>query len=446
MLVIRGRRQVGKSRLITEFVRRADVPQLFVTASLQATSRDDLELVAQEVARSSTLPGRDLLVANPPSTWDGALRLIAAALPRDGPAIVVLDEFPWFVERDTGLEGVLQVTWDRVFEDKQVLFILVGSDATMMEALSTYGRPLFGRTRELTVRPFHPLDTASMLSSTRASDVLDFHLVTGGFPRLVKDAAQFESTDVFVTAQLADENSSLCVNAGRVLEAELPSGSQAAPVLRAIGSGERTFRNIAKASGLGDQSLQRTLSRLVDKHLVARDLPVSVPPAAHPRYRVDDSYLRFWLALVAPGLAEITRGRADLAVDRFKRSWPSWRGRAIEPLVRDALARLALTDMRLGAAGSVAGWWPRNNDPEVDLVGVDQWPQPRSVCFVGSIKWRDEAPFTVADARALEAAAAHVPGVLPATPRVAVARTKIVATDLIGFTAEDLVAAWQHQV
>jgi uncharacterized protein len=445
LLAIRGRRQVGKSRLITEFVRRAGMPQFFVTGSLQATAREDLALLVEESIRTSTLPGRDLLAASAPTTWDGALRLIAAALPADGPAIVVLDELPWFMARDPGLEGVLQVVWDRVFESKQVLMILVGSDMAMMEALSTYGRPLFGRTRELTVRPFHAADTADMLVNvTSAADVLDFQLVTGGFPRLVQAAGPFATAAQFIQAQLEDENSSLCANAARVLQAELPAASQASPVLHAIGSGDRTFRNIAHRSGLADQPVQRALAKLLDKHLVARDLPASIPPSEHPRYRIDDSYLRFWLALVAPGIAEIERGRHDLAQARVVRSWPAWRGRAIEPLIRDALLRLSVTDERFLGAAHVSGWWPRNNNPEVDLIGVDAWPQPTAVCFVGSIKWREESPFTTTDLRALEQSIVATPGVNVDTPRVAVARTRVDAAGVIACVATDIVNAWRH--
>ncbi len=443
LLVIRGRRQVGKSRLITEFVRQADVPQLFATGSLQSTVRADLGLLAAEVARSSTLPGRDLLSSNLLTTWDGALRLIAAALPIDGPAIVVLDEFPWFVRRDPGLEGALQVIWDQVLENKQVLLILVGSDLAMMEALSTYGRPLYGRTKELTVRPFNAGDTATMLSHVSdAGDALDFQLITGGFPRLVGDAATYETARQFVHAELRDDNSSLCVNAMRMLEAELPSGSQADPVLRAIGSGERTFRNVAHSSGLADQPVQRALATLIEKDLVRRDLPTSVPPAEHPRYRIADSYLRLWLALIDPGLSDTQRGRPDLAIDRFERSWPAWRGRAVEPLVREALARMAVDDARLGNAAHVSGWWPRNNNPEVDLVGVDRAADPTSIRFVGSIKWRENAPFGREDLRKLQVDANAVPGADAATPLVAVARQQVDVDGVIAYTARDLVGAW----
>jgi hypothetical protein len=83
------------------------------------------------------------------------------------------------------------------------------------------------------------------------------------------------------------------------------------------------------------------------------------------------------------------------------------------------------------------------SSPEVDLIGVDVWPYPASVCFVGSIKWREESPFTVADLRALERDLPVVPGVTEHTPRVAVARTRVDATGAVGYTAEDIINAWR---
>src|ERR1700738_1895896 len=94
MLSVRGRRQAGKSRLVTEFVSRSGLPHLFFTGSRQATATDDLARFADDVARESTLPGAATFAGVSFNSWEGALRLVAAALP-EGPAIVVLDEFPW---------------------------------------------------------------------------------------------------------------------------------------------------------------------------------------------------------------------------------------------------------------------------------------------------------------------------------------------------------------
>ena len=74
-------------------------------------------------------------------------------------------------------------------------------------------------------------------------------------------------------------------------------------------------------------------------------------------------------------------------VDRSRESWTSYRGAAIEPIVRASLERI-LPDPRLGAARFVGGYWTRDHRVEVDLVGGADRDRADPVEFVGSIKWR----------------------------------------------------------
>ncbi|QTE29375.1 DUF234 domain-containing protein [Pengzhenrongella sicca] len=101
------------------------------------------------------------------------------------------------------------------------------------------------------------------------------------------------------------------------------------------------------------------------------------------RYRIADPALRFWFAFVEPALAEVDRGRPDLALERVEAGFASWRGRAVEGVVRDALERL-LPDPAWSDVRRVAGWWPRTNVPEIDLVGADRYPATH-ISFVGTI-------------------------------------------------------------
>lgn len=141
-VLVRGRRRVGKSRLIEEFCGRAGVPYLFFTASQQG--RGEVELFAGDVAQSN-LPGREVFSGVGPQTWDAALRLLAGAIDDGSPTVVVVDEFPYLVADDPTVEATFQKQWDRLLSKKPVLLVLVGSDLAMMAALNTHGRALFQR-------------------------------------------------------------------------------------------------------------------------------------------------------------------------------------------------------------------------------------------------------------------------------------------------------------
>lgn len=438
-LLIRGRRRVGKSRLVEEFVDRADVPHVFFAASGRPV-RDELRLFAQEVA-ASNLPGAELLSGVELAGWDAALRLLATALPDDG-SVVVLDEIPYLVASDESFEGTLQRAFDRELARKRVVVIGIGSDLGMMEALNEYGRPFHQRAKEMVVPPLTPSEVGALLDLP-AADAFDAHIVTGGLPLICNEWPPAMPLMDYLGQAVSDPTSALLVSGERSLAAEFPSDAQARTVLTAIGSGERTFTNIGRAADIPQGSLNRSLTTLVAKRIVAVDEPLSTKAGSKDkRYRVADPYLRFWLAFLGPHLDEIERGRGDRVLARIRASWTSWRGRTIEPVIREALERLAppVLTGEDGVPGVVGGYWTRTNKPEIDLVVGDRAPVAKRVLALGSIKWLENAPFDRHDLGELHAHRTQLPGAAVDTPLIAVARSGCSVNGVVHFGPDELIA------
>ena len=440
-ILIRGRRRVGKSRLVEEFVDRAGVPYVFFTASRQPSVEADLQLFAEAV-QESDLPGTELFRDQMPATWDAALRLLARCLPDDRPSVVILDEMPYLVSTDAGFEGTLQKVFDRELSRKPMLLVCVGSDLAMMEALNEYGRPFHQRATELVVPPLSPADAAEMLGLP-AAEALDAYLVSGGLPLILDEWPAGMSPLDYVSEAVADPLSALLVSGERALAAEFPPDSQARLVLGAVGSGDRSYSNIQQAAGgMASASLNRALHLLTAKRVVEASTPLSTRPSRETRYSIADPHLRFWLAFPGPHMPEIERGRADLVIRRIKASWSSWRGTAIEPVIRESLRRIS--DQLPGEPGVIGGFWTRTNDPEIDLIGADREPVAQRISFVGSIKWRDRHPFDERDLAALIAHRSRMPGADESTPLLAVARSGVEMRSVTQISAEDVVAAWRR--
>ncbi|KGM14424.1 ATP-binding protein [Cellulomonas bogoriensis] len=437
-LLMRGRRRVGKSRLVEEFLERSGVPHVFFTASMQPPE-GELGLFAAEVA-SSNLPGARTFSGVTVSSWDAALRLLATALPPDRPSVVVIDELPYLTGKDPRFEGTLQKAFDRELSRLPVLLIGIGSDLAMMEALNEYGRPFHQRATEMVVPPLTPWEVGAMLGLEPAQ-AIDAYLVTGGLPLVCAEWPEASDLGSYVAAAVSDPTSALLVSGERAIAAEFPPDALARRVLGAVGAGERTFTAIQRAAGdIQQASLNRALQILLTKRVVVAERPLSTRASRETRYRVADPYLRFWLAYLAPGLAEIERGRGDVVHSRIRSGWTSWRGRAVEPVVREALERLPLPGVAPG--GMVGGYWTRSNDPEVDVVIADRSPVADQVRAVGSIKWLERQRFDRRDLSRLLTHRSQVPGADEDTPLVVVSRSGCDVPDVPCIGPDELIRAW----
>lgn len=441
-IAVRGRRRVGKSRLAEEFAQASGFPYVYYTATQQEGAAE-LERFVEAIEDSAAPRAADVRAGLQPQSWEAALALAVEGATAERPVILVVDEFPYLAEKEPAIEAILQKVWDREWRGTPVLVLLIGSDEAMMEALSEQGRPLYDRLREMAIRPLSPAAVGELLALEPA-DALDAYLAIGGFPVLAGEWGRGRALEDYLAEALTDPTSFLVVSGERALSAEFPAPASRG-VLSAIGSGARAHKAILGKTGLSATTVNETLDLLRERRVVRRLTPYSTRATTRtPLWEVADPYMRFWLAFVDGQIDLIERGRGALLVDRFEQGWPSYRGRAIEHVVREAL-ELALPDeRRFAAARYVGGYWNRAGTIELDLVGGDAWPVADRVSFVGSIKWRRKAPFSRADGLALARARDDVPGAGEETLLVAVSTTGFdddTPVD-VRLSPDDLIAAW----
>ncbi|SFS52325.1 ATP-binding protein [Saccharopolyspora flava] len=408
-IAIRGRRQVGKSRLVQEFCDASGLPYAYYTAIKGASLPEATGLFLAEL-KSSELPADREAIPETASGWPDALRILASVLP-DSPSIVVLDELPWLAEQDEAFDGALQAMWDRLISRKPVLLLLLGSDIHMMERLTSYDRPFYGRADNFVLPPLNVAETGRALQLD-PPEAIDAHLISGGLPGILRSWPRGTPPTEFVKNECADPAAPLFGIPEATLLAEFPSPDHSRRVLEAVGSGDRTHAAIAAtAGGIPSGTLSPLLQRLInEKHVLAQDQPLSTVPGKPGLYRVADSNLRLYLAALRSAHDLVRRGRAEAAFRTFERRWASWRGRAVEPLIRETLC-LAATSGSLPwpEVGAVGGWWNRQFNPEIDLVGTDREPIAQRIHFAGSIKWL-ESPFDQHDRADLARAVHSLPG------------------------------------
>lgn len=442
-LAMRGRRRVGKSRLAEEFASGSGCPYVYFTAT-QQQGADELERFVEAVEASDVPRGAELRAGLRPETWEAALTLAGDGGTAEGPVILIIDEFPYLVAEEPGIEAVLQKVWDRHWQGQPVLILLIGSDEAMMRALTEQGRPLYDRLREMVVRPLSPAAIGDLLGLDPAA-AFDAHLVIGGFPVLAAEWGGSRRLEDYLAEALADPTSFLVVSGERSLAAEFPA-SAARTVLAAIGAGARAHSAILSRTGLSATTVNDTLEVLLARGAVGRRTPYSTKAAWKiALWEIVDPYLRFWLRFIDGRIDLIERGRGALLLEDFDRSWPSYRGVAIEHPVREAIELMLPDEDRFDAAKYVGAFWNRVGSVEVDVVGGDVPGVAEQIGFVGSIKWRSNKPFSRADAIALAETRPHVPGAGETTPLLGVSSSGFendASLDL-RLTPQDLIAAWR---
>jgi AAA+ ATPase superfamily predicted ATPase len=448
MVTIRGRRRVGKTWLVEEFIERTQAPNLFFAASGHTEERE-LDLFAQALA-SSNLPSREQAEGVAFATWQAALVTAAAGSDPARPSVIVLDEFPYLLgsteQARKAVLGAVQTAWDRMLSKVPMLLILIGSDQAMMEMITTPKQPLHQRAeRELLVPPLNPAE-AGALSGLTGADALDSYLVTGGFPKVVRTKMSRSLKD-FLVDQLADDGTPLVTTGRLILDSELASSAQARTILSVIGEGFRKRIDIAAEVGVDTINLKPPLDLLIaNKRVLEGRRPLSAAPSRDTRYEIVDPFLRFYMRFIDRYKGEIERGRGRIVADIILRDWATYRGKAIEALVRESIDEM-IPDPRFGNAAVAGAYWTADNAVEVDLIGADRRDPPaRQISFLGTIKWRDNKPIGMADYADLITAGANIPGVRPTTLKVAVSRLGGDASAKAAFDvvldADDVLAAW----
>jgi hypothetical protein len=398
--VVWGRRRVGKTVLIEHFAgaRRT----VFHTGSRRPVA-DELRTLSE--AASGVADDRDLH-HHPFHDWADALATLARAA-QGSPLLLVLDEFPELVETVPELPSIIRAQWDRITATSQLRLLLCGSAVRTMEAMREERAPLYGRIDlSLLLHPFHPHEAAALLPALPPAERAAVWGIVGGVPLYLQWWDQGKSVRDNL-GELACQPASLLLSEGQlVLATEGDAGDLARQVLYAVAAG-RTKHNEIADSVRADPT--RTLERLTELRLLERITPVTEDARRTRRriYRIADNFLAFWLAVLAPHIAEIERGLGDGILPVILEELEDFMGPRYEDAFRAHLRRLADSG-RLGPSIAAIGpYWTAAEDPaEIDAVVLAG--RNREAVLVGEANWarRLNASAIVRD---LQRKSAHLP-------------------------------------
>jgi AAA+ ATPase superfamily predicted ATPase len=386
LVVLYGRRRVGKTALIREFGQGK--PVIFFLADRQMEA---VQLMSLRREMSTLFPTAGRLEP----TWDNLLGFVADQSEKEESKLVlVLDEFQYLAQANPAVPSILQRIWDLQLHDRNLMLILCGSLVGMMfDTCLSYSSPLFGRrTGAWKLKPLRFHQVRRIFNSWPFDEAVRLYAVTGGVPhyiRMLGAAPEDEPGDILHHIEQAVLHpSDLLYNEPRfILSGELVEPITYFSILRAIAAGEHRLGKIAGALAVQTNRITRYLNVLTDLDLVERRVPVTIALPTRTRrglWTITDHFFRFWFRYVFPNQGDLEMGRTDEVLRQMRQTFESlFVATAFEAvcadLVRSHSLLLPFHPLKVG------GWWDK--DAEIDLVALND--ETDDVLF-GECKWAEQ--------------------------------------------------------
>lgn len=388
MVVVYGRRRVGKTALVSEFARGKRT--LFFTALDQA-DKDNLTDFSRAVYAFFGLPDS----TGPFASWSSAFDFIAERATRER-FVFVFDELPYAAGRNASIPSALQIAIDRKLKDTGLFLVLCGSNQGFMESEVLGSKsPLYGRrTAQMRIEQLGYREAALMLPGLGAQELFRYYGCFGGVPYYLEQLDLDASLEQNIADLYFNASGFLYDEPYGLLRQEFKEPALYSSILRAIASGANRPNLIADRIGVEQTTLPKYLRALISLGVIEKAVPFGENPEKSKRgiYRICDACYNFWFHFVMPRTSEIEQGLGAIAAQRIMGSnLDEYLGHRFERLCLEWLTQEAKTGALPVAATRLGSWWgtnpTRREQTDIDVLAAD--PDTKQM-LIGECKYREK--------------------------------------------------------
>ena len=401
LVVLYGRRRVGKTTLISEFIKNKKA--LFFLASEESESQN--RLAFQE--KAADFLNSDLLKNVEVKSWDVLFRAIIDTH-FDSKPVIVLDEFQYLGKSNPAFPSVFQRIWEEILKDRQVMVILCGSLISMMQSQTlAYDSPLYGRrTAQIRLMQIPFAYYHQFFPDKSRKELIEMYAVTGGVPKYIELFSQ--SKDIYSAIEKCVLNRSgyLYDEPYFLLQQEVSEVGSYFSIIKAIAAGNTKLSAIAGVLEVKSTSLTKYLKTLIDLDILEREVPVTEDSPEKSKkglYKIKDNYLRFWFAFVYPNMSFIESGHGRIVMDKIRKSLVrNHIAFVYEDICRERMWEINAEGVWPFYFSKLGRYW--DSKEEIDIAAID--PDGKNL-ILGECKYWQE-PVGVSVLRELEAKAKTV--------------------------------------
>jgi len=376
LLVMYGRRRIGKTSLILKF--SGDKDALYFMGRLE--SREDTLRRFNNLLIAKF--NDENLLNSPLQNFDAIFGYISNKC--DKRMVLVIDEFPFLVDKFPEIVSVLQDKWDDRLKNTKIMIILLGSSVGMMEKYALdYKGPLYGRrTGQWKLEKFSIQHLAEFFPKYSQEEIIYVYSAIDSIPGYLnlfeKNISFFEN----VKEKIFSKGEFLYEEVEILMREELRDPSNYMSIISGIAGGLTSFNEIQQKTRLDKSLLSKYLSVLESLNIVEKIMPVTEGYKSKLKskgflYSIKDNFFDFWFRFVYINKQEIEKGNSDIILrggEEFNR-YVSFK---FEEYCKEIVPFIFSNFIKIGK------WW--HKDKEIDIVALNE--KDKEILFA-ECKWQD---------------------------------------------------------
>lgn len=386
-VVIYGRRRIGKTTLIKQFIKSKTAFYFLATKEVESQS---MKRFAGVIARTT---GNSVLQKAAFSDWLDLFQAVADYKPNEK-KVLVIDEFPYLVKVNDSFPSILQNAWDEILKDSNVMLILCGSLISMMKkhALS-YESPLYGRrTAQMRIAPL-PFTTVYENQKLSFEEAAEQYSITGGVPKYMEFFSDGQPLYEQIKENVLSKNGFLYEEPNFLLTDKVQVLTNYFSIIKVIADGNHKLGTIAGILGLETSALTPYLKTLSELGFIEKQVPVTEKNAEKTRkglYFISDNFLRFWFRYVYPYKGELELDNMQISLDEldkdFKEKFVAF---AYEDICKEIFARLCSDKAIDFTPSKIGSYWlnDKSGNTQIDVMAVDT---VNKRLFAGECKYHNQ--------------------------------------------------------
>ena len=361
-VVLYGRRRVGKTTLIKEFIKDKKAFYFFADKQNENLQIERFKNQVSEYFKDEFLKKIEI------KDWDTVFDYLLTKISNEK-FILVIDEFQYLYMINKDFSSIFQRIYDEKLKDKNIMIILCGSLISMMysETLA-YESPLYGRrTAQIKLQAIKFKYYNEFFKDKSTQELIELYSITGGVPKYILSLDRDKSALYNIENNIFDKNNYLYSEPKFLLQEEVNDLSRYFSILNAISIGHTKMSAISSYLQINAGGLSPYISKLIDLDILEKESPITenIENTKKVLYKIKDNYLKFWFSYVYPYQSYLEIENLTYIKNKIENEFDLYVSKIYEDLARESIwENINFPLFKVGR------WWDKNT--EIDIVGLGE--------------------------------------------------------------------------